>query len=141
MTTNLVSPSGAISDDALASQMDGRIAFNEKKLALKEKKMMMELYQRKEDKEREYKMQENMMQFMTAVMNRLPDTGSGNNRDATVAPTAFTQFSILDPVHHIPSVNRFLRISRTNFVSKHHDERARSTTATRQHTKRCSSRH
>ena len=75
MTTNLVSPSGAISDDALASQMDGRIALNEKKLALKEKKMMMELQQqRMEDKEREYKMQENIMQFMTAVMNRLPDT-------------------------------------------------------------------
>ena len=89
MTTNLVSPSGAISDDALASQMDGRIALNEKKLALKEKKMMMELQQqRMEDKEWEYKMQENIMQFMTAVMNCLPDTGSGN-RDATVlVPTA-----------------------------------------------------
>jgi hypothetical protein len=31
-------------------------------------------------------MQENMMQFMTAVMNRLPDTGSGK-KGATVAPT------------------------------------------------------
>ena len=46
-----------------------------------------------------------------------------------------TQIFILDPVNHIPSVNRFLRVSRTKFVLKHHDERTRSTTATWQHTK------
>ena len=76
-TAKLVSPAGAIGGaDAFASQMANRIALQEKKLALKEKKMTMELQQQKENRDREFKMQEQMMNFMTAVMNRFPDGGS-----------------------------------------------------------------
>ena len=82
-TANLVSPAGVASADILASQMASRIALQEKKLALKEKKMTMELQQQKENREREFKMQEHMMNFMTAVMNRFPDGGSGTR----VAPS------------------------------------------------------
>jgi hypothetical protein len=39
--------------------------------------MTMELQQQKENREREFKMQEHMMNFMTALMNRFPDGGSG----------------------------------------------------------------
>jgi hypothetical protein len=45
--------------------------------------MTMELQQQKENREREFKMQEHMMTFMTAVMNRFPDGGSGTR----VAPS------------------------------------------------------
>ena len=39
--------------------------------------MTMELEQQKENRERDFKMQEHMMNFMTALMHCFPDAGSG----------------------------------------------------------------
>ncbi|KAI2490733.1 hypothetical protein MHU86_23831 [Fragilaria crotonensis] len=53
-----------------------------------EKNMTMESHQQKENTEREFKMQEQMMNVMTAVMNRFPDGGSGT-RGVAPSITAF----------------------------------------------------
>ncbi len=72
-TADLVSPAVVNhAADAFASQMANRIALQEKKLVLKEKKMMMEMQQ---NKEREFKMHK--INLMTTVMNRFPEGGSG----------------------------------------------------------------
>jgi hypothetical protein len=76
-TANLVSPTVVNHADAFASQMANRIALQEKKLVLKEKKMMMEMQQNKENKEREFKMHKHMMNLMTTVMNHFPEGGPG----------------------------------------------------------------